>query len=597
MRFGGVGQYVQRRIADCTALTFLRDVSCGRNILLPLGPLKGPPTEGGFVMPAPQQAGLDHVSPAPKGSLIGNPPGDRPLRLLLVEDSDDDEMLLLRELRRGGFQPKWVRVETRERFLAVLESDSWDLVVSDHTLPQYGGLTALTDLRSSGRDIPFILVSGTIGEDVAVEAMRAGAQDYVLKGDLTRLPAAIERELRETSARAEQAKMRERLMISERMASAGTLAAGVAHEINNPLAIAILNLSQTVETVARITAMAKDLASQGSRAATTLSGHLSQLSEPLGDMGESLERIREIVRDVKLFSRPDDVVTSSVDIRRVADSSARMAWNEIRHRARLVKHYGEVPIVHANESRLGQVLLNLLVNAAQALPEGHVEQHEIRVTTRTGNDGEAVVEVADTGCGMSKETVTRIFDPFFTTKPVGIGTGLGLAICHGIVTELGGTIEVESEVGRGTVFRVLLPAGQQSRTSLKVAKAYTPGSRRSVLVVDDEVMLGQALKRALSPHHDVTVLTSGVAALESITGGERFDAILLDVMMPNVTGMETYERLQRQVPEQAKRIIFLTGGAFTPRAREFLDRVPNPRLEKPVEADALLAAIHELTAP
>src|SRR5580704_11059337 len=173
-------------------------------------------------MLASEQAGAVQQSSAPRGAAPGISPAERPLRLLLVEDSDDDEMLLLRELRRGGFQPKWVRVETRERFLAVLESDAWDLVVSDHTLPQYGGLTALADLRSSGRDIPFILVSGTIGEDVAVEAMRAGAQDYVLKGDLTRLPAAVERELRETAARVEQAKMRERLMISERMASAGT---------------------------------------------------------------------------------------------------------------------------------------------------------------------------------------------------------------------------------------------------------------------------------------------------------------------------------------------------------------------------------------
>ncbi len=522
---------------------------------------------------------------------------ERPLRLLLVEDSDDDEVLLLRELRRGGFQPKWVRVETRERFLAVLESDAWDLVVSDHTLPNYGGLTALADLRASGRDIPFILVSGTIGEDVAVEAMRAGAQDYVLKGDLTRLPAAVERELRETAARAEQSKMRERLMISERMASAGTLAAGVAHEINNPLAIAILNLSQTIEAVTHITAMTKDLASQGSRGASALCSHLTQLGEPLVDMSESLERIREIVRDVKLFSRPDDELTSSVDLRRVADSSARMAWNEIRHRARLVKHYDEVPLVSANESRLGQVLLNLLVNAAQALPEGRAEQHEIRVTTRTDAEGDAVVEVADTGCGMSKETVTRIFDPFFTTKPVGIGTGLGLSICHGIVSDLGGRIQVESEVGRGTVFRVLLPAGQESRTVLKAAKTYVPGARRSVLVVDDEVMLGRVLQRTLSPHHDVTVLTSGIAALESIERGDRFDAILMDVMMPNVTGMETYERIQREAPEQARRIIFLTGGAFTPRAREFLDHVPNRCLEKPVEAAALLAAIHDLPEP
>jgi signal transduction histidine kinase len=546
-------------------------------------------------MPASFKAGLDHASPTPQVLSGVNPPNGRSLRLLLVEDSVDDARLVLRQLERAGYQPRCVRVDTQAAFVHALESEGWDVVVSDHTLPQYGGLAALADLRSSGRDIPFILVSGTIGEAVAVDAMRAGAQDYVLKGDLTRLPAAVERELRETAARAEQAKMRDRLMISERMASAGTLAAGVAHEINNPLAIAILNVSQTIDALTRITAIADELRARGSRGAATLGGHMAELGEPLKDVREALDRIRDIVRDVKLFSRPDDEVTSSVDLRRVADSSARMAWNEIRHRARLVKQYGEVPLVHANESRLGQVLLNLLVNAAQALPEGHAEDHEIRVTTRTDEGGEAIVEVTDTGCGMSKEIAARIFDPFFTTKPVGIGTGLGLAICHGIVTDLGGRIEVASEVGKGTLFRVLLPPGQESRTIRKAAKADMLGFRGRVLVVDDEVSLGRALKRSLSAHHDVTVLTSGTAALESIAKGERFDAILLDVMMPNVTGMETYERLQRDVPEQAKRIIFLTGGAFTPRAREFLDHVPNPRLEKPVEAADLLAVIHELT--
>src|SRR5882672_737542 len=519
------------------------------------------------------------------------PSAGKPLRLLLVEDSDEDAMLVLRELKRSGYQPDCVRVDTQEGFKNALKERDWDVVIADHSLPKYAGLTALADLRATGRDIPFILISGTIGETVAVTAMKAGAQDYVLKGDLTRLPAAVQREVGETVLRAEQARVRERLVIAERMASAGTLAAGVAHEINNPLAIAVANLEMTAGALARLLERADELKKQGSGAAATLGRELADLTEPLGDAREALLRVRDIVRDVKLFSRPDGDELGTVDIRRVADSSSRMAHNEIRHRARLIKQYGEVPTVHANESRLGQVLLNLLMNAAQAIPEGHADRNEIRVTTRTSATGEAVVEVSDTGSGIPSENLGRIFDPFFTTKPFGVGTGLGLAICHGIVVDLGGRMEVESEVGKGTLFRLTLPAARESHKVVKAASARPTGFAARVLVVDDEAALGRALGRILSPHHEVTILTTGTEALAQIASGKRFDAILLDVMMPEMSGMELYEELQRVAPDQAERAIFLTGGAFSASARAFLDRIPNPRLDKPVESSNLLAVI------
>ncbi len=530
---------------------------------------------------------------SPHGSDKGTEglPESKSLRLLLVEDMEQDAVLVLRALKKGGYAPTYVRVETQEAFRRALAAQSWDVIISDHTLPAYGGLMALADLRATGKDIPFILISGTIGETVAVNAIKAGAQDYVLKADLTRLPVAVEREVRESGLRAEQAKMRERLVISERMASAGTLAAGVAHEINNPLAIAMANLDLAAGSVTRLVAKAEDLKARGSRAAATLHGDIGDLDEPLRDAREALQRIRDIVRDVKLFSRPDDEMLGAVDVRRVADSSARMAWNEIRHRAKLVKQYGEVPLVVANESRLGQVLLNLLVNAAQAMPEGRASHKEIRVVTKTARDGAAIVEVHDTGSGIAKENLARIFDPFFTTKPVGIGTGLGLAICHGIVTDLGGRIDVESEVGKGTLFRLTLPPARESPIAVKAASVQPTGLRLRVLVVDDEPALGRALSRTLSGQHEVTVMTSGSKALASIRGGERFDAIVLDVMMPEMSGMELYRELERAVPDQAQRVIFLTGGAFSPAAREFLDAVASPRLEKPVETSNLMALI------
>lgn len=367
----------------------------------------------------------------------------KPLRLLLVEDSDDDEILLLHELRRGGYAPLVTRTQSSRGFIAALE-DSPDVIISDYAIPGYGGLMALADLKASGKDIPFILVSGTVGESVAVAAMRAGAHDYVLKGDLTRLPLAVEREVLDCQVRAEQARMRERLLLSERLVSVGTLAAGVAHEINNPLAVAMANLECVLEGLAP----APD---------AVCPREVAAYAEPLRDIEEALKRIRDIVRDVKLFSRPQESKTSDVDVRSVIDSSVRMAWNEIRHRVQVIKEFGPVPLVTANESRLGQVVLNLIVNAAHAVPEGTERDNQLRLITRTLEDGRAVIEVADAGCGIPKENLERIFDPFFTTKPAGVGTGLGLAICHTIVAELGGEIEVDSEVGRGTTFRVLLP--------------------------------------------------------------------------------------------------------------------------------------------
>jgi signal transduction histidine kinase len=519
----------------------------------------------------------------------------RPLRLLLVEDSDDDAALVTHQLKRGGYQPACSRVETQAEFRAALSSGEWDIIISDYALPGYSGLMALADLHATGKDIPFILVSGTVGEAGAVTAMKAGAQDYVLKGDLTRLSVAVEREVRETAIRAEQTRMREHLVISERMASAGMLAAGVAHEINNPLAIAMTNLEFVCETLARIASEPRE--SRIPLPEWSGWSRIGSLDEPLRDSREALVRMRDIVRDVKLFSRPQDQKTGAVDVLRVIDSSGRMAWNEIRHRARLVKDYQPVPLVNANESRLGQVLLNLIVNAAQAMPEGHADRNELRVATRTKDDGRAVVEISDTGLGIQKEHLERIFDPFFTTKPVGVGTGLGLAICHRIVSELGGLIEVESEVGKGTLFRLVLQAARDSQSVKATTVRPTTGHKVRVLVVDDEPAMGRALQRTLRDHMEVVALTSGKEAIKRIAAGERFDAILSDVMMPEVTGMELYERLAALAPDQAQRMIFVTGGAFTTAAREFLDRVANPRIEKPVEATNLLAIVAGLVSP
>jgi signal transduction histidine kinase len=525
----------------------------------------------------------------------------RPLRVLLVEDIEQDALLLLRELKRGGFDVTHERVDTPEAMSTALAKRPWDVVLSDYSMPRFSAPLALALVKERKLDLPFIIVSGTVGEDIAVEAIHGGAHDFMAKGKLSRLIPAIERELRDVTLRAERSKMQEQLVVSDRMASVGTLAAGVAHEINNPLAALMANLEFATQDLAKL---AQDVHRYGSGndgagtdegAAEWMAMRLREIEEPLRDARESADRVRHIVRDLKIFSRSDEDKTGAVDVRRVMESSLRMAWNEIRHRARLVKEYGDVPSVEGNEGRLGQVFLNLIVNAAQAMPEGRADRNEIRVVTKQDDRGRVVVEVRDTGSGMSDAVISRIFDPFFTTKPVGEGTGLGLAICHRIVTALGGELIVESEVGKGTVFRTVLPVAKGVVVEVPAApSAVVSGRRGRILVVDDEPMLGRAVRRMLSSEHDVLAVTSAREAIERVSAGERFDVILCDLMMPEVTGMDLYEEIVRLAPEQATRLVFMTGGAFTNRAREFLDQARNPRVEKPIDGGSLRALVHSM---
>jgi PAS domain S-box-containing protein len=373
------------------------------------------------------------------------------------------------------------------------------------------------------------------------------------------------------------------LMLADRMASVGTLAAGVAHEINNPLASVIANLDMAQQDIGQLQ----------SRVAVPV-----DLVDELADARTAAERVREIVRDLKIFSRAEiENHRTPVDVEAVLDSTLRMAWNEIRHRARVVKVYGRVPRVAGHESRLGQVFLNLLVNACQAIPEGSYDKHEIRVSTSMLGD-RVVVSIRDSGAGIPPDVRARLFTPFFTTKPVGVGTGLGLAISHKIVTNLGGDITFDSEVGKGTEFRVALPIADGPTVPIPRTRTDRDTTRRrgNLLVVDDEEILVHAIERGLAAHHEVTGMTSAVAALELVRSGKRYDAILCDLMMPQVTGIELYEAVRELDPAQARRIVFVTGGAFTATARQFLDASENPRIEKPFDLRELRALVDSMLA-
>ncbi|MFZ5468699.1 MAG: response regulator [Myxococcota bacterium] len=511
------------------------------------------------------------------------------IRVLIVEDVEDDAALLLRELARGGYQVAYERVERESAMREALQRETWDVVLSDYVMPQFSALDALAVLRASGKDVPFIIVSGTIGEETAVEALKAGAHDFLVKGRLARLIPAIEREMREAvvrrerrEAEEEKQRLREQLMLSDRMVSIGTLAAGVAHEINNPLACVLANVELALKSVEQLPSSVRvgDLG--------------AELQGELEDAREAANRVRTIVQDVKIFSRAEEDKRSALDVRRVLESSARMAWNEVRHRARLVKDFQEVPSVDASESRLGQVFLNLIVNAAQAIPEGKADQNEIRLSTSRAPDGRVSVEVRDSGAGMSPEVLSRLFTPFFTTKPAGVGTGLGLPICRRIVDSLGGEIRIDSEVGKGTTFTVLLPQGRRAFSAVAAVPVSVAAARRGrVLVVDDEPTIAKAIQRVLAKQHDVVITTWAKEALSRIAGGDRYDVILCDLMMPLMTGMEFHQELARLAPDQATRVIFLTGGAFTASARTFLENVQNTCVEKPFDPTTLRSVVND----
>jgi PAS domain S-box-containing protein len=357
----------------------------------------------------------------------------------------------------------------------------------------------------------------------------------------------------------ERVALQQRLVTADRIASIGLLGAGVAHEINNPLAYAMAGVELAARQIA------------------SLPGAPSRIGDLLGTAVEGLGRVRTIVRDLRLLARPDDGPPEPTDVHEVLESTLTLAASALAGRALVVREYGEVPRAAANGPRLAQVALNLVLNAIESMSS----PGELRVGTLVDEAGRVAFEVQDTGAGIAPDVLARIFDPFFTTKPVGRGTGLGLAICHQIVAGFGGEITVVSEVGRGSTFRVSLPPAQAPISPTDSGAGADHGTpRRHVLIIDDEPALVKMIERMLTGH-EVATTSSAAEALERMRSGTPFEVILCDLMMAGMTGMQLHDELRGARPEMAARIVFMTGGAFTTEAREFLARVPNRCLEKP----------------
>jgi PAS domain S-box-containing protein len=397
----------------------------------------------------------------------------------------------------------------------------------------------------------------------------------------------------------ERKQMQARLLQSDRMASVGTLAAGVAHEINNPLAYMKTNLDVLVgralpdlsrrlhaidDEMARVSAL-RELLGQD---AGDLAVRLGEIASMVAIVQEGTERVRGIVRDLKTFSRADDETRAPVDVARVLDASVNLAWNEIRHRATLTREYGDVPPVEANESRLGQVFLNLLLNAAQAIPDGDVVSHEIRIHTAVTEGGQVQVSVSDTGVGIPKEARARVFDPFYTTKPEGVGTGLGLWVCQGIVTALGGKIDVESQERAGTRVIVTLPTRYAFHADGEPAPAYRRGR---VLVIGEEPVLGSALSIALYAEHDVIASTSGKDAIALLRRHGLFDVVFCEAELPDMTAIDVYRNVVRDIPALAPRFVFAVGRSVRAEVEAELAALPNERVSRPFDVGTLIQLV------
>jgi PAS domain S-box-containing protein len=384
----------------------------------------------------------------------------------------------------------------------------------------------------------------------------------------------------------EREMLQARLVQADRLAALGTMAAGVAHEINNPLAYVMLNLDWIARKF-----------SEGIRDP----GSMEALAEMLYEARRGAERVATIVHELRSFSRAEGETRRRVDLAAVVQSTIKLAAHEIRPRARITTSFEPTRPVWANEGRLEQVVLNLLLNAAHALPESRVDVNQVSVSVRADGDHRIVLEIADNGEGIAPEVLPRIFDPFFTTKAPGVGTGLGLSICHGIVASLGGQISVHSLPGEGSTFRVVLPVMDSARdpepSTPPADQAPRPtgqGARARVLVVDDEVQIANTLRELLGAEHDVIATTDAREALSIVESGRDFDVIFCDLMMPGMTGIDLYEKLDGLGTGIEGRMVFMTGGAFTTRAAEFLASVPNRRLEKPFSLQLVEGIVREM---
>lgn len=508
----------------------------------------------------------------------------QPIRVLLVEDDPNDAEMVLHALRCAGFEPEWSRVDTEVDYLAQLAGQP-DVILSDHALPAFGGPRALELLKASGLDVPFISVSGTIGEEVAVQAMRHGVADYLLKNNLLRLGSAVTRVLKETRLRRERQQLEEQCRQTQKLEAVGQLAGGVAHDFNNILTVI-----------------------QGY--ATLLEQGLIDNLECAKEISFAVERAAGLSRQLLSLTRKQALQPTLINLNEVVEDMTKLLRRSLGPAVALEFSPADaLPEISADRGMIEQILLNLALNARDAMPEGGRLLIATRVSSldaATDLEGTArsagpavTLRIADTGAGMSPDVRAQIFEPFFTTKSANKGTGLGLSTVRGIVQQHLGEIHVHSELGKGTAFEILLPATGTKAERTRVAEEspvdrQEAGKRVTILLVDDEPALRSMMRMALKHFgYDVLEASSGQQALAIFERSTTpIHLLLTDMVMPeDVGGEELAERMRAGRP--GLRVLYTSGYHVDTIRRDLVAKGEIAFLQKPFSMQKLAEAVGE----
>src|SRR6266853_461195 len=500
-----------------------------------------------------------------------------PLRVLMIEDSEDDAVLLLRELRRGGYDVEFERVDLPGTLKSALDTQVWDLVVSDFSMPHFSGTDALHLLRAKGSDIPFIFVSGTMGEETAVAALQNGAQDYLMKTNLKRLVPAVQRALQEAEDRRQRKQMEQQVQQLRKFEAIGKLAGGIAHDFNNVIGV-VLGWAE----------MGCEEAPPESR----LHHHFQKIRDQAFWAARLTSQLLAFARRQVLQQRKLNLNTLVVEGMSLLH---RVIGEQIEIH---VLAAPDLNITLVDPTQIEQVLMNLCLNARDAMPGGgqliietqnvEIEEEYCRTHPYAKQGSYVLLAVSDTGIGMDAATTERVFEPFFTTKAVGKGTGLGLATVYGVVKQHGGFIHLYSELGKGTTFRIYLPAasGLPEPREPKCDER-TPKGSETILLAEDNEGLREAAQGMLQRlGYRVILATNGTEATEFFKANPgKIDMAVLDIVMPDLSGPAAYSQMAAIQPDL--RVVFTTG--YTPETVSLNSTLEKgvPILQKPYSMKSL----------